>query len=221
MELKFDKVYTLDSKKQIYFSGNAELRYDTNIIIGDSEYKKYFLSKIEFLLREEKCFNDIIRDYEYYNNLTFYYCRNEKDIKNKLYQIIPSLYFYSIDLNKTFELKNDEIFFINGDYIYIQITFQEFSSKWSLGKIFTLKHKFVFNQDEKRIGCYKSIKSKKKESKNYNLIIKICICVVLSIILITLGIIIGKILNKSRKKRANELNDEYEYYEDVNNENIN
>ena len=221
MELKFDKVYTLDSKKQIYFSGNAELRYDTNIIIGDIEYKKYFLSKIEFLLREEKCFNDIIRDYEYYNNLTFYYCRNEKDIKNKLYQIIPSLYFYSIDLNKTFELKNDEIFFINGDYIYIQITFQEFSSKWSLGKIFTLKHKFVFNQDEKRIGCYKSIKSKKKESKNYNLIIKICICVVLSIILITLGIIIGKILNKSRKKRANELNDEYEYYEDVNNENIN
>ena len=50
MESKFDKVYTIDNKMQIYFIGNAELRYDTNIIIVDSEYKKYFLSKIEFLL---------------------------------------------------------------------------------------------------------------------------------------------------------------------------
>ena len=222
MELKFDKVYTMEGKNKIYFKEDAELRYDSNIIIGDDKYKKYFLSKIDYLLKEHKCFNDSINDYEYYQNLSFYYCRNEEDIKNKLYNLFSSLYFYSNDLNKTFEIKSDHIFFIYGDYTYIQILFSEFASKWSLGKIFTLRHKFVFNQDEKKIGCYKTIVKKINKKRDYSLIIKISICTILSILLIILGIQIGKILYKSRKKRANELNDgyEYEYYEDRNRENI-
>ena len=42
--------------------------------------------------------------------------------------------------------------------------------------------------------------------------IKVGLLIVLAVILVFLGIIIGKILFKSRKKRANELSDDdYEY----------
>ena len=85
--------------------------------------------------------------------------------------------------------------------------FYDIISKWSLGKIFTLKHKFIFNQDNKVIGFYKKLKTE----KDYKLLIIIIIISVLSIILVIIGIIIGKILFKSRKKRANELLDIYDY----------
>ena len=63
---------------------------------------------------------------------------------------------------------------------------------------------------------------------NYGIILKIMILIILCIIFIFLGIKIGKILSKSRKKRANELLDEYDYSErdgenirNINNDNRN
>ena len=190
------------------------MRYDSNIIIGDYSYGKYLLGKIDYLLKSEKCFNDTIRDLEYYNNLSFYYCLNEKDIKNKLYEVIIPIHFYSNNFNKTFEITNTDVLFEKGDYIYIGILFNDITRKWSLGKVFTLKYKFIFNQENKKIGFYNGHKKEKNnKNKNYGTLLKILICIFLSIILVFLGIKIGKILNKSRKKRANELLDEYDYSE--------
>ena len=214
MEMTFDDVYIINDKEKIYFSEKAELRYDTNIFVGDRKYEKYLLNQIDYLLKENKCFNDSIRDFDYYYNFTFYYCLNEKEIKDKIYKIITPIYFCSNDFNNTFEIKNNDIIFEKGNYIYIGMIFYDIISKWSLGKIFTLKHKFVFNQDNKVIGFYKKLekgKNEKKNSKDYKLLIIIIIVIVLSIILVTIGIIIGKLLYKARKKRANELCDIYDY----------
>ena len=215
MEMKFDKVYIIEKDVYIsYYNENAELRYDSNIIIGDYSYGKYLLGKIDYLLKSEKCFNDTIRDLEYYNNLSFYYCLNEKDIKNKLYEVIIPIHFYSNNFNKTFEITNTDVLFEKGDYIYIGILFNDITRKWSLGKVFTLKYKFIFNQENKKIGFYNGHKKEKNnKNKNYGTLLKILICIILSIILVFLGIKFGKILNKSRKKRANELLDEYDYSE--------
>ena len=220
MEMRFDTVYINNKDDKIFFNTLAELRYDTNIIIGDNIYEKYILSKIDNLLEQQKCFNDTFKDYEHYFNFTFYYCLNDKNIKRKLNEILPPIYFYCNDFNHTFELKINELLFEKDKYIYIPIIFNDITRKWSLGKVFSLKYKFVFNQDKKEIGFYNTnYLEEKNETKNYMIYIKIIIFVVLSIIFLFLGIKIGKMLNKSRKKRANELTDDYEYYSDSNNEN--
>ena len=71
----------------------------------------------------------------------------------------------------------------------------------------------------KQIGFYRKLKTIKETPKDFTILIKTSVIIVLSIILIFLGVKIGKIFNKSRKKRANELVDEYEYYSESNNEN--
>lgn len=210
MEMKFDKIYIKNGSLTINFNVNVELRYDTKIIIGDYQYENYLKSKIDYLIKDGKCINDFVRDFEFCQNMTFYYCKNEAEIKRKLNEIITPIYFYSKDFNKTFEIKNNEILLEKDGYIYIQILFHNIVKKWSLGTIFTLKNKFVFNQDKQQIGVYTKLKG--EESKNYSSMIKVGLLIVLAIILVFLGIIIGKILFKSRKKRANELSDDdYEY----------
>jgi hypothetical protein len=144
--------------------------------------------------------------------MSFYYCKNENDIKKQLYEIITPIYFYSNDFNKTFEIKSKELLLEKDGYIYIQMLFHHIIKKWSLGTIFSLKYKFVFNQDRKQIGCYTKLKEEKIEPKNYSFILKVGVFIVLAIIILFLGIVIGRYLYKSRKKRANELSDdEYDY----------
>ena len=214
MEMKFDKIYVIDSNNNntISFYDNVELKYDSKIIIADYQYEKYLKSKIDYLIKDGKCINDSVRDFEYYQNMSFYYCKNENDIKKQLYEIITPIYFYSNDFNKTFEIKSKELLLEKDGYIYIQMLFHHIIKKWSLGTIFSLKYKFVFNQDRKQIGCYTKLKEEKIEPKNYSFILKVGVFIVLAIIILFLGIVIGRYLYKSRKKRANELSDdEYDY----------
>ena len=164
------------------------------------------------LIKELKCKEGNIRDFEHYHFMTFYYYKNENDIKNKLNEIITPIYFFSKDFSKTFEITNNEILLEKDNYIYIQMLFSEIIGKWSLGTVFTLNHKFIFNQEEKQIGYYIKLKEETIEPKDYKIIIQISIFILLAIILIFLGILIGKKLYKSRKKRANELLDDgYDY----------
>jgi hypothetical protein len=213
MEMKFDKIYIINNDTKIYFDNNVEFRYDSKIIIGDHEYEKYLLKQINFLIKEKKCFNDTIRDFEYFGIMNFYYCKKDEEIKKKLEKIISPIYFISNDFNYTFEINSDEILREKDEYIYIQILFNDVTRKWSLGKVFSLKYKFVFNQDLGQIGFYK-IKERKNSNKNLKVILQAGVIILLCAFLIFLGIQIGKILKKTRKKRANELTDEYDYYSD-------
>ena len=143
--------------------------------------------------------------------MNFYYCKNDKEIKKKLEKIISPIYFFSNDFNYTFEINKDEILREKDEYIYIQMLFNDITRKWSLGTVFSLKYKFVFNQDLGQIGFYK-IKEGKNSNKNLIVLLKAGVIILLCAFLIFLGIQIGKILKKTRKKRANELTDEYDYY---------
>ena len=211
--MKFDKIYIINNDTKIYFDNEVEFIYDSKIIIGDHEYEKYLLNKIDFLIKTKKCFNDTIRDFEYFGIMHFYYCKKDEEIKKKLQKIIPTIYFNSKDFNYTFEINSDEILREKEEYIYIQILFNDITRKWSLGRVFSLKYKFVFNQDLGQIGFYK-MKDGSNSSKNLKVVLQVGIIFLLCSFLIFLGIQIGKILKKTRKKRANELTDEYDYYSD-------
>ena len=221
MQIKFSKVYLTENKdeenEEIQFSENVELSYDSNLIYADNKYRSYLFNKMSDLINNGDCFTDIIKNFDNYGNFTFIYCKNENNIKNKLNLIIKTIYLFTADFNYTFEITPKEIIKEKNNYIFIQILFRDLSSKWTLGKIFTLKYQFTFNQDSRKIGFYKV--SHKNSKYNIKVILIIISIIILSAILIVLGIFIGKYLYKTRKRRANELNDEFDYVEENKNEN--
>ena len=228
MQMKFTRVFMVDNNKKqnitYEFNVLSELVYDSNIILGDPKYKNYLLEKMKDLISEEKCFSDLIKDFNTNRNLTFIYCKKDKKIKDKLTEIIKPINFYSMNLNYTFELTKEEILKEIKDYIFIQVLFSDLGSRWNLGKLFTLKYKFVFNQENKVIGFYTPTDPHNNNNEVFNNYKYIWIVVGIAggILLILLGYFLGKYIYQVRKKRANELLDEYEYKEEHNDEkNIN
>ena len=212
-----------DSEIKIY-NANGELSFDTNIIIApkefDNELKKKF---IENYIIKEKCFKDEIKQSYYYNYLKFYYC--DINIKNDLYEFLNSIKFISKDLNYTFELTKDELYKIEGNYIYINILIDFGKNYWTLGRPISLKYPFIFNQDSKKIGLYRDynkIKFNNAINRNYSIIIlKIVLVFILCFVLIFGGFYIGKMFYQIKRKiRANELNDNYEYINENKEQNL-
>ena len=84
---------------------------------------------------------------------------------------------------------------------------------WTLGKIFMRKNNFYFDSNKKLIGYFDTVKEEEGKSPFISFLNKIKWYIFI-IIGIVLGIFIGKkIREKTRKLRANELEDNYEYLE--------
>ena len=220
-DMYFDEIYTKKESDKIKFITNrekAELNVESNLIIGNNDYKNY-LSTILNEFMNEKCFNDTFKGYDemydYDSDITFYYCKNDKNVKDKLMNSISTIYFNSVDLKTTFELTKEQILKENNDYIFINIVFSKNVNRWILGKQIALKYKFIFNPEAKNIYYYPSMSKSEPEKTNYLKIILIC---ALLVIVCIIGIIIGKFLyGKTKKRRANELKDDnYEYFPEEN-----
>ena len=230
--MEFQKVYINLNNNNFYFNDTTiEFKFDSNVIIATSEYENYISNILNKFIEAGNCFNDSINDYRFYSNkYRFYYCKNNNDIKKQLYELLPKLHFYSYKFNYTFEIGNEELLKNENEYIYYKVLFNEKNSKtWYLGKPISLKYKFVFNPESKIISFYRNYYPKEPENEprdnnnnNLGVVFKIIIIILLSILLVFLGIKIGKILyGMKRKKRANELVDDYDYESHDNNKNQN
>ena len=98
--------------------------------------------------------------------------------------------------------------------MYLLLIFEEGSDQWTLGVPFLQKYPFSINEDSKRIYFYKKIeiasnKIMKTNERNYFYILIIA----LSIFFIIFGLIIGIVFcyKNSRRKRKNELDDDFDY----------
>ena len=180
----------------------------------ESELNYYFFNN---LIENKNFFNDTFKPYDnLYSTYRFYYF--DITLKENVYKLIPSIKFFSNALNYTFEITKDELFIIKENYIYLKILFPITKQQdyFIQGRSFILKYPFVFNPDLKQIGFYKRIINKKKNF-NYWKLIKVIIIIIACILLIIIGIKIGKHLyGIKRKKRAMELNEEYEYNQSEN-----
>lgn len=158
--------------------------------------------------------------------LLFYYCKNEKNITEKLDEIIMPIKFFSKEFSYIFEINSSDILMVKNEYIYFKILFRKKSSDyWVLGKIFSLKYKLIFNAELREIGLYKKFKNNtKSDNTNENvddnsdkskLVVQITVIGLLCLLFLILGLILGKKIYKyQRKKRANEMDDNYEYIAD-------
>ena len=227
----FNEIYfenKINNEKSSYQS-NIQIIFDleSNFILGT----KYFFENIEKTLfkkyiEQNICFiNEEVRDdgkYIIICNKNF----------SKYISSFPDLYFFHKELNYTFVLKNEELFMTKGNHIYFLIIHKiYYVDYWSLGTIFLKKYPFLFDYDKKTIGfiniynnkSISNLKEKTKEENSSKLKTFWSFVKNMSIIFgIIIGILIGKkIWDRNRKKRANELIDDYQYeaYEKNKNEN--
>ena len=155
-------------------------------------------------------------------NLNNYYmivCNDDKAFSLKSF---PSLHFHHFELNKTFILDYNDLFYHKNNKYYFLIIYSSFSSSyWKLGKPFLKKYQITLDLDSKKIYFYDKTKkgnddgsdgnTGKKTTNSLDLkdILLISFCSILCICLIVVFI---KLMKRNRKKRANELkDDDYEY----------
>ena len=228
--------------KELYFenkNNNEKYGYQNNIqIIFDLESNfiigtKYFFENIEKTLFKQYIDQKIcfINEEEKQDGKYIIICNKNF---SKYVSSFPDLYFLHKELNYTFVLKGEELFITNGNHFYFLIIHKiYFVGYWSLGTIFLKKYPFLFDQDKKCVSFVNiynntSINNLKENNKDNNSSKLKSFWSFIKNISIIFGIIIGiligkKIWDRNRKKRANELIDDYQYetYEKSENENYN
>ena len=136
---------------------------------------------------------------------------------------------FSLTFNDLFQERD-------GAYIFLVVFPDNFyninHNSWYLGIPFYKAYQLVFNYDSKTIGLYltkniqnvvhknnnsgnnktNNIANEEKENIRSRSNVRTLLEILLGICLVIIAFFIGKKINEQRKKRANELQDDYEYY---------
>ena len=215
---------------------SSEIIVNYPYIKGVPEYFD-FINKIFFdeLLDKNICYvinftkHDIYTRYKSYG----YTCdSNSKYFMDKLNNQFPDLILYNSDFNKNFTLTKNDLFAFNtkdkndNNLYFLIVNGIDDQNRWILGIPFLKKYILSFDYDNKRIGYYINYGKEKDEDKNgkenrisffESTAFKIIMIIIAAGIIFVLGMIFSNYLKKTRKKRANELDDdnfEYESYDD-------
>ena len=205
---------------QIIKNENVLLNYNENFyvnidynfggIAAPEQFKIYFDENI--FNNYNFCHKDNVSIISTY---AFYYCDNNENVINNLKKIFPIIKMENKILNQSFIIDIKDLLYIEGDYVFILLIFQNDIDEWKLGIPFVQKYQFSINEDSKKIYFYKKIElnndniRRKEKNNNIYTILIIAFCIILFIS----GIIMGICLyyKNIRKKRKNELDENYEY----------
>ena len=220
--LEFQNYYYTENGTKIIFrlhNLKVEIKaifwFHLEYIIGIRDY--YLSIKDNYFDNYEKECNENLVN----SNYTVFTCD-----KNFNTDKFPTLYFYNEEYDFTFELTHKDLFKVIGDKKYFLIIFDKSSNyPWKFGKLFMKKYFFNFDFDQKLIGFYKDLNNNSNENEKSRQNLSVFLWILWTVLLILTGIgcfLLGKFLyNKNRKKRANELDDDYEYHQKQTQENLN
>ena len=254
MRKNSNKLFWDFSMKEVYYNDiyserNKYVSFEINplfeLIIGTNEFKNN-ITKDFF----KEYFNNNICSIEQFPkyNFTIFSCYENKFNINDIKKF-PNIYITNLGLHYTFELKGEELFRKINNKWYFEIIFPINNLdpvRWVIGRIFLRKYPILFSPSNRLIGFYlnkeiknkKEIKEEKKEQKiieeinnknNGNYFTKDFLgyvkIIIIALIFTVVGLIIGKKIFAMRKKRANELIDDYYQYDtqqkDIKNDNLN
>ena len=223
-EKNFQNNNFLTKKAQI-FSSHLEWGFSMdNVTYGDIEVKD-FNKLVKFCIENaaiigtekfhdiifEEFFNDTINDNLCFKKeiypFIFYYCNKDVDISN-----FKDLNFELKDINITFNFNKDDLFYNEGNYKYFLVVFTIHSTNWIFGRPFFKKFgdNYIFDQDKNLMLMYKNVQNNSDEKKS--VFVKKFFIVILIIIIIVLVIyIINYLKNNKSRKKAFEIEDNYEY----------
>ena len=240
--IRFDSIYFIDSDNVKYYIQTGLRSYlspNLGLIIGEESYKKaiiktYFQPLIDkkICVVEKTQVTKFTRTYYHFGTNGIYdviHCNSSITIFGRNF---PKLNFEFKEQNILLSLTFNDLFQeIDEKYLFLVVFPENYynvqHSFWYLGLPFYKAYHLVFNYDSKTIGLYLSKKKDEvidkddknktnsmiNEEKGSSRSIKRTILEILfGICLVIVAYFIGKKINEQRKKRANELQDEYDYY---------
>ena len=217
-EIKCGKNREIISKE----NKRGEIENDYSIIIGSETYYKYINKTFfENYLQKGICKTNIWKKNKFYD----YYiieC-NKEQFGNEDLLKFPELIFdvKKEDFNGEFILDYNDLFTETKYKYFFNVIFSTYINEiWTLGKQFIKKYPIMFDLDSKMIDIYdiyneeqsQNNENMNQDSKGIKTFLIILLIIVLVVVVGVLGYFLGKNLNKIRKKKANELNDDdYDY----------
>ena len=209
---KCDKIYSGEEKIE---KEEVAFHHNLGVIYGPYDYRdnieKVFFNYY-FNLKICKKKND--------GKFIVYYCDKEKFTIDEMKKF-PELKFIKSELEESFNLTYNDLFYTKGNNVYFLIVFNYlYNEIWELGKPFLSKFSFVYNFDSKLIWYYKNIGENenyenKSKIKNFNKEKKsILLIIFLSIFLGSICFVLGKVLYNKRKRnliKAKELEQNFSY----------
>ena len=218
LENKGNKLIEFESRKKAniianfpYIKSNSEYYEYINKNFFDELKEKNICHKIEFTR------NEIYVDQHFYS----YACDSQsKYFMDYLEKNFPDLIFEHKGLNEKFILTKKDLFAYNTNNdsdknLYFLIISGLDYYDWFLGIPFLKNYVFSYDYDNKNIGYYKYFGKEEEGGDNPSffegITFKIVIVILLIIIIFCLGMFFQKYYRKSRKKKANELDDDFEY----------
>ena len=232
-KFKVDEICTYKSNNKdkidtIIFNNSNDLNIEIDFNSGGIEAPiilQNYLEENFFIeyISKEQCF---FSSFNITNLKYFFYCKKDEAVLSNIEKTFPIFKFRSNDFNYTFELSYKDLFIEENDYLFCLLIFDLNSNNngWIMGKPFAKKYQFFFNPDKKSIIFYSLNNEGENENpnSNNNILIFIILGGIIFILLIIIGILVWKYLLREkylRKKRANELDDDYEYTQKKKNEN--
>ena len=201
--LNFEKVkynQFSDYSDKIYF------QIEKGVIIAPISMKNILKNKF---FSNNSCTENKFQSNELNIEYFYFFCEKNVDIKT-----FGNLTFYQSNMNMTFILNYEDLFYyFKGKYYFLVVFPMKtgIDNTWTFGAPFFKKYMFIFNKDTRYIGIYQTF------DEPWNISVTIFIIVIL--ILIIGGLlfyIVFYLLKKKRKIRANELEDNYEYISSIN-----
>ena len=231
--IRFDSINFVNSKNEtIHIQKGLRTYLSPNIgfIVGEELYKKLILENyFKELINKKICILEKItktkftKAYNFGTNGIYEIFHCNKSLIN-VKDSFPNLNFEFKEQNLNFYLTFFDLFQLIDERYFFLVIFPDnidglLHSFWYLGLPFYKAYQFVFNFDSKTIGVYeqspeanKDIEEKNEGNKKKFKISRTLLEIIFGILLILIAFFIGKKINEQRKKRANELNDDYEYY---------
>ena len=227
--IAFNKIYynyTENNRTEMKKFLKSEINFDLEYYFSTKEYfesiKSTFFKKY---LDDGICKVQKLK--EFYLRYQFIVC-NKNSFNGEISKF-PSLIFLDNRLEDYFELTYKDCFKeVNGEILFL-IFYDPWSpDSFKFGKNFLKKYQLVFNYDSIDIGYLnfnkkspddeqnKDKEIQKEEQKSFEIKQLIWIFILLVLLIgIVIGVFVGKkIWDKARKKRANELLDDYDYEKD-------
>ena len=220
--LKFDKIYYYKNNKEknILFELNNDNNINTTnfeeFLTGEINHDLFFISspKEYFYAINKDFFNKLIIEKKCYmigDKYKLIYCENNSENIKYIKNNFKTLYFKHHEYNYIFELCYKDLFYEYNDKILFLIINEKNNNVWKLGIPFLKKYLMSYDYDYKVIGFYSNENNIKDKiyKKNY---IKIFMIIILLLICAIFGFLLSKkIYGLNRKKRVNEIEDNYQY----------
>ena len=210
--LEFESIYISNYNYEYKGESKAELDIHLGCLLGNFDFHEYFK---KFLRDNDIYVEPKICEQKYF---IYFFGKNMPNFeKVKNFEIS----FYFKELNYNFSFGYQELFLEKRNGYYLLIAFEkDIRKNWKFGFPFFKKYKFIFDQNSKIMGLYcpKGCSTNKESSFDIKKFMMIFGIIFAGLVVLIIGICIGKYIYEVRKSKANELLDLYEEKENENSE---